>query len=148
MSNAYWKKQEEKYLKAISEVEIPDEQLNNVDYIDLKEKKDIEVIPEKGGGCYWIWTNEPIKHYFHKHITPQKFNNGEIIYNGITLKNVRARVNHHLIGEIGAGWSGISIDLYFAKRGKYHIFLNQIDTSQYEIKNNFLRLLISKKRVN
>jgi hypothetical protein len=77
----------------------------------VKNKNDLNDIPN-GGGCYWIWTNEPVKHSLHKHSTPKVFNKGEIIYNGIAKDDVKGRVFHHLFGFFDAGWSGISLDIY------------------------------------
>ncbi len=111
MANNYWLEQEKKFLNAIKDVEIPNEQLEDVDFKLLKNNEDINSIPS-GGGCYWIWTNEPVKHSLHKHKTPKSFNGGEIIYNGIAKDDVKARVFHHLFGFEDAGWSGISLDIY------------------------------------
>jgi len=111
MGNSYWLKQEKIFLNAIKNVKIPNEQLDNVDFKLIKNNSDITSIPS-GGGCYWIWTNEPVKHSLHKHITPKTFDNGEVIYNGIAKDDVRGRVFHHLFGYEDAGWSGISIDIY------------------------------------
>lgn len=111
MANDYWLEQEKVFLNAIKDVEIPNEQLEDVDFKLLKNSEDINSIPS-GGGCYWIWTNEPIKHSLHKHKTPKSFNGGEIIYNGIAKDDVKGRVFHHLFGFEDAGWSGISIDIY------------------------------------
>jgi len=112
MANEIWQEEEVKFLKAIENVRIPDGELNDVRLIIPKSKEDFEQIPESGG-CYWIWTNEPVLHSLHKNITPPLFNEGEIIYNGIAKDDVRGRVIHHLFGDVEAGWSGISLDLYF-----------------------------------
>ena len=109
--NEFWITQETKFLKAIKKVKIPNSRLNKVNFITLKKKEDLDKIPN-GGGCYWIWTNEPIKHVLHKHKLPRKINNGEIIYNGIAKDDVKGRILHHLFGEENAGWSGISVDIY------------------------------------
>jgi hypothetical protein len=71
----------------------------------------LDKIPESGG-CYWLWTDEPVLHRLHKNRLPERFDNGEIVYNGIAKDNVRLRIRHHLVGEQEAGWSGISIDIY------------------------------------
>jgi len=111
MSNSYWLKQEKKFVKAISSVEIPNDLLDRVDSITIKSHNDIAEISD-GGGCYWIWTNEPVVHSLHNNETPKSFNGGEIIYNGIAKDDVRSRVYHHLFGFEDAGWSGISLDIY------------------------------------
>ncbi len=111
MANNYWLEQEKVFLKAISGVEVPNEKLENVDSILIKSIADINSIPS-GGGCYWIWTNEPVKHSLHKHNTPKLLNGGEIIYNGIAKDDVKGRIFHHLFGFEDATWSGISLDIY------------------------------------
>lgn len=111
MANNYWIEQENKFLDAIKDVEVPNAILDNVDSVLLKNSCDVNEIPS-GGGCYWIWTNEPVQHSLHKHNTPKLFNSGEIIYNGIAKDDVKGRVFHHLFGFEDAGWSGISLDLY------------------------------------
>jgi len=82
--NDYWLEQERKFIKALEEVEIPNQTLDEVDYITLKKPDDLRKIPdlENSGGCYWIWTNEPIVHTLHRHKLPQFIEGGEIIYNG------------------------------------------------------------------
>ena len=111
MANSYWIEQEKKFLKAIENVEIPNSNLDKVDNIIIKNPDDLNSIPN-GGGCYWIWTNEPVYHSLHKHNFPTPFEKGEIIYNGIAKDDVKGRILHHLFGDIDAGWSGISIDIY------------------------------------
>ncbi len=111
MANNYWLEQEQKFLNAIKDVEIPNANLENVDFKLVKNNNDLNSIPS-GGGCYWIWTNEPVKHSLHKHKTPNAFNGGEVIYNGIAKDDVKSRVFHHLFGFEDAVWSGISLDIY------------------------------------
>lgn len=111
MANSYWLKQEKLFLDAIKDVKIPNAKLDRVDFVSVKKSNDINSIPT-GGGCYWIWTNEPVNHSLHKHKTPQLFNGGEIIYNGIAKDDVKGRVFHHLFGFEDAGWSGISLDIF------------------------------------
>jgi len=111
MVNNYWLEQEKKFLKAIEGVDVPNETLDNVDFVEINSHNDFSKIPN-GGGCYWIWTNEPVIHSLHKNQTPKPFQNGEIIYNGIAKDNVKGRVYHHLYGFEDAGWSGISLDIY------------------------------------
>jgi len=106
-----WKAEESKFLKAVENIGIPNDFLENVDFVELKTSADFDNISE-GGGCYWIWTNEPILHSLHKNATPKKIFDGEIIYNGLAKDDVKGRIKHHLLGEIDAGWSGVSIDIY------------------------------------
>jgi len=115
MGNNYWLEQEKIFLKAIKDVEIPNMSLDKVDFINLENKNDlskISIVDGKGGGCYWIWTDEPILHSLHKHKTPEPFQKGEVIYNGIAKDDIKGRIYHHLFGFEDAGWSGISIDIY------------------------------------
>jgi len=118
MSNKYWLFQEKKLLKTIEIVKIPNSHLKRVDSMNVTRVDDLKRIPS-GGGCYWIWTNEPVKHSLHKHKTPRKFNSGEIIYNGIAKDDVRGRIGYHLFAPIDATWSGISLDI-FQKRSRSH----------------------------
>jgi len=111
MANSYWLKQEKLFLNAIKDVKIPNVTLDKVDFIKVSNNTDINSIPP-GGGCYWIWTNEPVKHSLHKHKTPNLFDSGEVIYNGIAKDEVKGRIFHHLFGFEDAGWSGISLDIY------------------------------------
>jgi hypothetical protein len=111
MVNKYWIEQEKKFLKAIKNVKTPNSNLDKVDFIKIKNKNDLNNIPN-GGGCYWIWTDEPVYHTLHKHPLPKRINSGEIIYNGIAKDDVKRRILHHLFGDEDAGWSGISIDIY------------------------------------
>jgi hypothetical protein len=113
-SKSIWKKEEKKFKKLEKKVKIPDMFLSKVDSVILKTKNDFDRIPNTGG-CYWIWTNEPVKHRFHQNKIPKKFRKGEIIYNGIAKDNVQSRIIHHLQGEQNAGWSGISLDIYYEK---------------------------------
>lgn len=111
MHNQYWVSQEKKFLKAIKDVEIPNSNLDKVDCITIKSQEDLNKIPN-GGGCYWIWTNEPVLHSLHKNRLPKELNFGQIIYNGIAKDDVKGRLFHHLFGFEDAGWSGISMDIY------------------------------------
>jgi len=115
-SKSIWKKEEKKFRDLEKKVKIPNEKLSKVDSIILtiKDKEIFEKIPQSGG-CYWIWTNEPVHHRLHRNKIPKKIKGGEIIYNGITKDNVRQRVKHHLSGEKNAKWSGISMDIYSTK---------------------------------
>lgn len=118
MANSYWLKQEKKFFKAIKNAKVPNTKLEKVDHTMVKTANDLKNIPN-GGGCYWIWTNESVKHSLHKHKLPKKFKGGEIIYNGVAKDDVKGRICHHLFGSVDAGWSGISIDIY-TKRSKSH----------------------------
>lgn len=111
MKNQYWIEQEKIFNDATENVVIPNSKLERVDSVEIKTKNDINLIPE-GGGCYWIWTNEPVIHTLHKHELPKKLKSGEIIYNGIAKDNVKDRISHHLLASEEAGWSGISLDIY------------------------------------
>lgn len=112
MANEVWQQEEKKFLMAIQDVKIPNGNLEDVAYVVPKVSSDLDNIP-CGGGCYWIWTNEPVLHSLHKNEMPESFEDGEIIYNGIAKDDVRDRVKHHLFGDANAGWSGISLDIYF-----------------------------------
>lgn len=111
MANSYWVKQEKKFLRALKSVRIPGSDLDKVDNIIIKTSNDLKKIPD-GGGCYWIWTNEPVIHTLHKHNLPSKINNGEIIYNGIAKDKVKGRISKHLFSSEDESWSGISMDIY------------------------------------
>jgi hypothetical protein len=111
MANSYWIEQEKKFLKAIKNVEIPNANLDKVDNIIVKTADDLSII-SAGGGCYWIWTNEPVLHTLHKHKLPSNIGKGHIIYNGIAKDDVRGRIFCHLFGFEDATWSGISMDIY------------------------------------
>jgi hypothetical protein len=112
MANEIWQQEEQKFLHAIQDVKIPNETLDDVPCVTPKIITDLDIIPQSGG-CYWIWTTEPVRHSLHKNPTPKPFDNGEVIYNGIAKDDVRSRVKHHLFGQTDAGWSGISLDIYF-----------------------------------
>ncbi len=111
MANNYWLEQEKIFIDALKDIEIPNEKLDKVDFKLIKSNSDLNLIPS-GGGCYWIWTNEPVNHSLHKHKTPNIFHGGEVIYNGIAKDDVKGRIFHHLFGFEDAGWSGISLDIY------------------------------------
>lgn len=113
-SGSIWAKEEDKFKSLETNIKIPDNELKEVDFVELCAIEDFEKIPDNGG-CYWIWTDEPVNHSFHKNKTPEKIYGGEIIYNGIAKDNVRLRVKHHLMGEPDAGWSGISMDILFSQ---------------------------------
>jgi len=112
MANEVWQQEEQKFLQAIQGVRIPNSTLTDVPYIIPKSNSAFDQIPVSGG-CYWIWTNEPVLHTLHKNKTPDPFEGGEIIYNGIAKDDVKGRALHHLLGDTDADWSGISLDIYF-----------------------------------
>lgn len=73
MANEIWQQEEQKFLRAIQDVRVPNEKLEEVPFIIPHSKEDFEQIPESGG-CYWIWTNEPALHSLHKNKIPASFN--------------------------------------------------------------------------
>lgn len=113
-SESIWKREEKKFKNLEATIKIPGKELKKVDMVKLYSIKDFEKIPNSGG-CYWIWTNEPVKHSFHRNETPEKIFGGEIVYNGIAKDNIRPRIEHHLKGDADAGWSGISMDILCSK---------------------------------
>lgn len=155
MGNNFWKNEEIKFINAISDVKTPNAKLSKVSYVIPKEQLDLNSIPS-GGGCYWIWTDEPILHTLHKNKTPKPFNGGEIIYNGIAKDDVRGRIKNHIFGEQDAGWSAISIDIYFGKTTSHRkkalsdagkvpfIFSNSL-YHPIRTKNDLLRIHLSNK---
>lgn len=106
-----WEKEEKRFLNAVKLLKIPDGCLSGVKNIIVKSKNDIDEI-ENGGGCYWIWTNENVRHSLHNNHTPDKFDGGEIIYNGSTKNDIKSRIINHLYSTFEEGRSGISIDIY------------------------------------
>lgn len=110
-SESTWKKEEKKFKLLQARIRIPNKNLDQVDFVLPKKESDFNKIPSTGG-CYWIWTNEPVRHRFHRNRIPDRIKNGEVIYNGIAKDNVQGRVKHHLLGQKEAGWSGISLDIY------------------------------------
>ena len=61
MTEDIWSEQDKRFFDFEKDVQVPDEQLSQVDVITLRSESDFEKVPDKGG-CYWIWTNEPIYH--------------------------------------------------------------------------------------
>lgn len=99
---------------------IPDERLTGVENVQLNTEDDFKKIPHNGG-CYWITTNEPIKHAFHKNPLPNEIDSFEIIYNGIAIQDVQGRIKRHLlIKKEDPGWSGIRIDLLLTSHDAHH----------------------------
>jgi len=154
MSNTTWDAEDKKLRKFEEKLEIPNFRLSNVKSLKLKTGKDFNKIP-KGGGCYWIWTNEPILHSLHKDPLPKRFSGGIIIYNGVAKDDVRGRIKHHLYGDPNAGWSGISIDIALrkfkshnkkaaAKSGKVAL----IGGIKIKTKESLLKINLSKEEKN
>ncbi len=74
----------------------------------------LDSIP-KGAGCYWIWTNEPVRHCLNAGgRVPPKIRNGKytVVYNGVS-SNLQQRARDHLDRASGlfGEMSGISVDL-------------------------------------
>jgi len=118
-SESIWKKEEKKFKRLQARIRIPNINLGYVDWVSPKRESDFNRIPATGG-CYWIWTNERVNHRFHKHEIPNKVRAGEVIYNGIAKDNVRQRIKHHLLGDMKATWSGISLDIFLYRQSKSH----------------------------
>jgi hypothetical protein len=116
--NSIWLDEDARYKKFAEGIRIPDSELRDVDCISVTRLEDLDKIPT-GGGCYWIWTNEPIKHFLHRNKLPDKLDGGEIIYNGIAKDDIRGRVIHHLFGNEDEGWSGVSVDLYIGRSASH-----------------------------
>lgn len=114
-----WKEIDLEIYNFENQIIIPNEQLENVPFVVIKSCDDLLEIPKKGG-CYWIWTDREINHSFNNQKHPNKFNNGEIIYNGIAKDDVQGRVKKHLLGHTEESFSAISIDLYFNINVKSH----------------------------
>ncbi len=109
--NTYWQEQDQRVIAFERDLPYPNFRLDQVPVEKLQKEEDIEGIPEEGG-CYWIWTTEPVHHKMHRNPTPEPFDGGEIIYNGLTKDSIRWRIRNHLFANPDEGWSGISIDLY------------------------------------
>ncbi len=74
----------------------------------------LESIP-KAAGCYWIWTNEPVRHCLNAGArVPSKIRNSKytVVYNGVS-SNLQQRARDHLdrVGGLFGEMSGISVDL-------------------------------------
>ena len=77
MANEIWQQEEQKFLQAIKDVKIPNSSLENVAVVIPKKASDLDVIPQSGG-CYWIWTNEPVKHSLHKNARQRLLMTGKL----------------------------------------------------------------------
>lgn len=95
-------------------VEVPDSKLTGISSIRIQGIRDIEHIPKKIQGTYWICTNEPITHCLHKGVNiPKKLeNNFQIVYSGSSC-DLRDRAKQHLlrISGVYGTMSGISVDI-------------------------------------
>jgi len=95
-------------------IQVPDYKLTSISSIHIQSIKDIENIPKKIQGVYWICTNEPLSHCLNKgHNTPRQLDeNFQIIYSG-TSCDIRDRAKQHLIRTNGTygTMSGISVDI-------------------------------------
>ena len=97
------------------EIVVPDAELSKLTHVTLTSMEDLKNIPNESG-CYWIMTNEPIRHCFNSGsdcpgVLPDGFS---VVYNGITV-GMRGRAKQHLLrqdlkGSFGST-SGISVDL-------------------------------------
>lgn len=114
-----WINEDKKLIALEDSVKIPDNKLSDVDNLTLKNIDDLDKI-QNTGGCYWIWTNEPIKHSFHNKIMPLKLNNGEIIYNGVATEKIRDRIKKHLFSCVDERMSGISVDILLSTYNGSH----------------------------
>lgn len=95
-------------------IEVPDAILTGISSICIHSMKDIEQIPIKTQGIYWISTNEPINHCLNKGVKlPVKMNdNFQIVYSGSAC-DIRDRAKQHLLRVNGVygTMSGISVDI-------------------------------------
>lgn len=114
-----WKEIDIEVFNFENKIIIPNENLEEVPFVIIKGYDDLLKIPREGG-CYWIWTDREIYHSFNNNPHPKKFNNGEIIYNGIAKDDIRGRIQKHLLGNVEEGFSAISIDIYFNTHVKSH----------------------------
>jgi len=109
--NQIWVAQDKLMLNRERGLSIPNGNLENTPWVEVVDEDSLNEIPDEGG-CYWIWTNEEIRHKLHKNHIPDIHNNGRIIYNGIAKDNIRDRIRKHLFSYEHEGWSAISVDIY------------------------------------
>lgn len=97
-------------------LEIPDEELTDVNEVTISSLSALVDIP-KEGGCYWIWTTESVKHSLHPNFQnfPKPVRGGEIIYNGISKDDIKGRIQKHLFGKVNEGMSAIGVDILLEK---------------------------------
>jgi len=95
-------------------IQVPDVRLTGISSICIRSMKDIERIPNKTPGIYWISTNEPINHCLNKGINlPSKMDdNFQVVYSGSSC-DLRDRAKQHLLRVNGVygTMSGISVDI-------------------------------------
>jgi len=95
-------------------IQVPDAKLTGISSICIRSMKDIELIPKKTPGIYWISTNEPINHCLNKGVNlPFKMDdNFQVVYSG-SSSDIRSRAKQHLLRVNGmyGTMSGISVDI-------------------------------------
>lgn len=95
-------------------LQVPDARLTGISSICIQSMKDIERIPIKTPGIYWISTNEPIHHCLNKGVNlPVKIDDHfQIVYSGSSC-DLRDRAKQHLLRVNGVygTMSGISVDI-------------------------------------
>ena len=60
-NNNIWVMEDQKALQFESTLRIPNAILSGVSMVDMVSDTDLDSIPNTGG-CYWIWTTEPVLH--------------------------------------------------------------------------------------
>ena len=99
----------------VMKIVIPDASLSRLPWVRIRAGEDLRNIPASGG-CYWIITDEPIKHCFNSGThCPVVLPSGlTVVYNGVS-GGLRARAKQHLLRDDSKGGfgstSGISVDL-------------------------------------
>lgn len=95
-------------------IQVPDAKLTGISSICIRSMKDIERIPIKTPGIYWISTNEPINHCLNKGVNlPLRMDdNFQVVYSGSSC-DIRSRAKQHLLRVNGVygTMSGISVDI-------------------------------------
>lgn len=105
------------------EVQPPDPDLRNLPSVcfrgvtTLQEARELAKAIPKGGGCYWIATDEPCTHSFNGQHSEEPLRTADglqILYNGVTT-GLSKRFRDHLLRTDAAGGfgsvSGISVDI-------------------------------------
>ena len=153
-----WIEQDKKVQEFEKKLLLPDERLTSVENVVLNMDTDFDKIP-KQGGCYWIATNEPINHSFHKNPLPKRFDSFEIIYNGIAKDNLQKRIKQHLVIPIDdPGWSGIRVDILLKTHKGFHrqkayspnprAHLPYIDNLRINLKEDLFKLNLSEDEIS
>lgn len=94
--------------------------LAHMKHVIVKGPEDLEGIPKKTGGVYFIATDEPIYHSFNRKNHPKKLEGGfEIFYNG-TADDLRERAKKHLLRTKSKGMSGVSMDILMDEEVESH----------------------------